>query len=111
MKTLKTSILLFALIGALLFGSVQSRANNNIPIRVALAIAKKQFKGVDADYFMISDRNISYWSIFVDAEPMKGWEHDCYILKIPRLITVPIDSVRPITFKYRLPPNATFSAL
>ena len=27
---------------------------------------------------------MTVWTIFIDAEPMKGWKHDCYIAKIPK---------------------------
>lgn len=46
----------------------------------------------------------SYWMIFVDKEPMKGWEHDCTLFRVPRILyrgeTLSADSI-----SLRLPPN------
>ena len=39
----------------------------------ALYIAQKQFTGKDVDYYIHKDMNSAVWIIFVDAEPMKGW--------------------------------------
>ncbi len=50
----------------------------------ALALAQKEFQGQDVDYFLLKDDNTTTWTIFVDAEPMKGWEHDCYLITIPK---------------------------
>lgn len=44
----------------------------------ALEVAQSQFKNKDVDYFIRDDT--TRWSVFVDAEPMKGWEHLCYEL-------------------------------
>lgn len=42
----------------------------------ALKVAEEQFTGLDVDYFILDDDASTNWNIFVDAEPMKGWEHD-----------------------------------
>lgn len=54
----------------------------------ALAIAQKQFVGQDVDYFLLNGSTSATWDIFVDAEPMKGWQHDTYIVSIPKSIGV-----------------------
>ncbi len=72
----------------------------------ALAIAQKQFPGQDVDYFILQDNSMIEWTIFVDAEPMKGWEHDCYILTIPKRLKNSIDSAIPTSIiRRKLPPS------
>lgn len=44
----------------------------------ALEILKKHFAGRDVDYYGIDTNSRDYWYFFVDAEPLKGWEHECY---------------------------------
>ena len=67
----------------------------------ALDYAKQLFKDVDADYFAIENGTSKAWKIFVDPEPMRGWEHDCYLISVdkqaplfPKVLTVSIDSLR-----------------
>lgn len=52
----------------------------------AVELAKKEFPGLDADYYFIEKENDTslYWEVFVDAEPMRGWEHQCYIVSLPK---------------------------
>lgn len=54
--------------------------------REAQKCVEKYFEGKDVDYFIHEDNNQSYWTFFVDAEPMKGWKHDCYVLTIPKQV-------------------------
>lgn len=61
-----------------------SLAQNSVSKEDALAIVKNYFNGKDVDYYLLSDNNMTVWTIFIDAEPMKGWKHDCYIAKIPK---------------------------
>lgn len=48
-----------------------------VPKQEALSIAQGQFRGQDVDYYILDDSTSSTWNIFVDAEPMKGWQHRC----------------------------------
>lgn len=57
-----------------------------VPKQEALSIAQGQFRGQDVDYYILDDSTSSTWNIFVDAEPMKGWQHDSYIIKVPKLL-------------------------
>lgn len=76
----------------------------------ALEIAQQQFQDRDVDYYIQESGKLvgmnmgGEWKIFVDAEPMKGWEHDCYLLTIPKNVLtdiVPV-STTPLT----LPPSS-----
>jgi len=52
------------------------------PLESALNFVKHDFKGRDVDYFLLQDDSETDWTIFVDAEPMKGWSHECYLYKV-----------------------------
>lgn len=78
----------------------------------ALEIAQRQFQGQDVDYFIRESVVSSYWIVFVDAEPMKGWEHDCYLLHIDKMSSVPANSAIPVAKKaLKLPPSGNFKPL
>ena len=90
----------------------------------AFSIVKSYFSGQDVDYYYCDkpvfevtdkDRYIyasqnNTWEFFVDAEPMKGWEHDCYIVSIAKEIGEYL-SPAPLLTKFRLPPMGNFSPL
>lgn len=72
----------------------------------ALEIAQRAFFEKDVDFFVLEDDSTTDWTIFVDAEPIKGWEHDCYLLTIPKLTTVPAKKLTPTNItKRNLPPE------
>lgn len=78
----------------------------------ALEIAKQEFSGRDVDYFILDDNGSTTWTIFVDAEPMKGWEHECYVLLIPRAINITINpTVSTRKIRRKLPPSGNFVPL
>lgn len=54
----------------------------------ALSIAQGQFRGQDVDYYLIDENKSPTWQVFVDAEPMKGWKHDCYVIRIPKSLDI-----------------------
>ena len=70
----------------------------------ALLIAQQQFEGRDVDYYIQDAIKAGLWNVFVDAEPMKGWEHECYILQIPKTTTEKIGGVDPIRIEERKTP-------
>ncbi len=80
----------------------------------ALLTAMSQFKDQDVDYFLLNDYSRGEWSIFVDAEPMKGWEHDCYIINVPKTVSSSSGLKPLITFtktKLNLPPQGDYEPL
>lgn len=78
----------------------------------ALTIAQRQFQGKDVDYFILQDKHPTTWTIFVDAEPMKGWEHECYLLTIPKSIPTSLNDVEPLSSVQRkMPPSGDFTPL
>ena len=46
------------------------------------------YQYADADFYVGTDtiQGVAYWLVFVDEEPMKGWEHDCVTYHIPMTI-------------------------
>ena len=77
----------------------------------ALTIAQRQFQGQDVDYYISSNTAAQVWRIFVDAEPMKGWQHDCYVLTIPKQTTAPINLVIAEKESRKMPPLGDFEPL
>lgn len=78
----------------------------------ALEIAQKVFRGKDVDYFILDDDTLQNWAIFVDAEPMKGWEHECYLLGFPKKTTfVYNENVVVSRVRLSIPPTGNFVPL
>lgn len=69
---------------SLLHMTIVVQANEVLTKEDALSIAKEQFMGQDVDYYILEDDKSDVWTIFIDAEPMKGWHHDCYTVSIPK---------------------------
>ena len=64
-------------------------------------VCKKSVKEEDVDYYVRSTLN--FWEFFVDAYPMQGWEHDCYVYYVPKTYT---SSTPVISSEHRtLPPT------
>lgn len=86
---------------------------NTISKEEALAIAKQQFKGRDVDYYILEDDSVSnQWFFFVDAQPMKGWEHECYTFQIPKFVPANYNPLRSISkTRRKLPPTGNYVPL
>ncbi len=71
----------------------------NVSKEDAFTIAQNQFIDKDVDYYILQDNNERTWTIYVDAEPMKGWSHDVYLLGIPKyaeqLLTIHVLQYHP----------------
>lgn len=83
----------------------------NVSKSTALSIAQKQFLGKDVDYYVLNNDASSVWKIFVDAEPTKGWQHDCYILTIPKSTTKNVNAISPTKEQRNSPPQEDYSPL
>lgn len=53
-----------------------------VSLEEALAVVKSHFIGQNVDYYLCG--SMPSWKIFVDAEPLSGWEHTCYLYSIRR---------------------------
>lgn len=94
-----------------LFSTVSFAQTQSVSQHDALAIAQRQFAGKDVDYYILSNSSSTVWNIFVDAEPMKGWQHDCYILTIPKSTTSNISAIVPKKEFRKMPPSEDYAPL
>lgn len=104
--------LLFILVLVLCRTLSATADTQQVSLPEALATAEKLFAGKDVDYYFLQNDIASTWTFFVDAEPTKGWQHDCYIITIPKSFnsssstTIPTNSIR-----LRMPPTGDFVPL
>lgn len=61
---------------------------------------KSEFVGRDVDYYVSQGSNQLRCTFFVDAEPLKGWEHECYLYTFDA-----VNSVQLKKISLRLPPQ------
>lgn len=109
---MKNVLLLLSVVFNCLFSTVSlAQTAKSISKDDALAIAQKQFVGKDVDYYIFSNSTSAVWNIFVDAEPMKGWQHDCYVLTIPKATTTDINTIRPRKVLRKMPPKEDYAPL
>lgn len=109
---MKAKLMLLGLLMCFIFSSTAFAQTNSVSEDDALAIAQRQFQGMDVDYFILQDDNQNAWTVFVDAEPMKGWEHDCYILTIPKTVATSVNEAVPSSKELKkLPPSGNFVPL
>ena len=115
---------LFLLLCCLINSPAIAQQMRDVSRQEALSIVKMCFNDQDVDYYLCDDpvlnvmsegEKLSFlqsnaWIFFVDAEPMKGWEHDCYIFSIAKKIGK-YQSPAPLSTKFRLPPMGNFSPL
>jgi hypothetical protein len=99
MKKLLT--LLLCLLSMPLFAQIAIRAE--VSEDEAVDIAKNLFAGRDVDIY-IGDYSSADWLVFIDEEPLKGWEHWCTYLYVQktRLFNTPI---RYSQSREKLPPS------
>lgn len=57
-----------------------------VTLSEAYELASEIMNHKDVDYYYRETKTI-FWYIFVDAEPMKGWEHEAYIITIPKIVS------------------------
>lgn len=104
---------------------VMAQQTRPISKEEALSLVKGRFAGQDVDYYLCTDDLLdvkdkegnsftasqnNWWTFFIDAEPMKGWEHDCYLVRVTKRIEE-YHSPAVIPVKFRLPPNGNFIPL
>lgn len=84
-------------------------AQSTISIDEALLIVKNNYIGSDVDYYLCNT-NSNELQIFVDEEPMKGWEHDCCLYSFSTTTPPPFNKI-PTKQTLRMPPNDILSPL
>lgn len=109
---MKHVLLLLCIIFSCLFSTVSlAQTTKSVSKSDALAITQRQFVGKDVDYYILSNSSSAVWNIFVDAEPMKGWQHDCYVLTIPKSTTADINTLVPRKESRKMPPQEDYDPL
>ena len=109
---MRAKLTLLSLLMCCILSSAAFAQTHSVSKAEALTIAQRQFQGKDVDYFILQDNSQTAWTIFVDAEPMKGWEHECYVLTVPKTITTSVNTAVPSSKVGRkLPPSGNFAPL
>ena len=88
--------------------SVSAQLMRMLTKQEALDLAKAQFSEQDVDFYLVKDSNSQFWQIFVDAEPLKGWEHSCYMLYFPKNVSANVSNILPLKKSLRLAPLRRF---
>lgn len=104
--------MLFVLILILCCTLSATADTHQVSLQEALTTAEKLFAGKDVDYYILQNDNASTWTFFVDAEPTKGWEHDCCIIVIPKSLNSSSSTTIPThRTQLRMPPSGNFVPL
>jgi len=83
----------------------------NVSAQEALAVTQKEFKGRDVDYFILSNDTTGVWNFFVDAEPMKGWSHECYTVTVPKRTDTDSGDVVATKTRRSFPPEGNYGPI
>lgn len=111
MKQLKRTIINVLML-CLFPSTILALPTRYISESMALLYAQKEFEGKDVDYYLITELDFHKdWTIFVDAEPMKGWEHECYLLTIPKQFDGLPSELIPQKQLLKLPPDVDMKPL
>lgn len=116
--------LLCLLLLCLTASSAIAQQVRNVSKQEALSLVKMGFNGQDVDYYLCEDavlnvkiegQSLSFsqsdtWIFFVDAEPLKGWQHDCYLVRVAKRQGTK-QRLIPQKTLLRLPPNGNFTPL
>lgn len=80
--------LLFMLICVAFSGDMLAKEIGRFMMIQAVNLVKKDFQDVDVDYYFVQKDygETDFLEVFVDAEPKKGWEHECYVYYLPQKI-------------------------
>ena len=81
----------------------------------AFTTVKRFFFNKDYDYYSIESSNDSQisssnWNFFVDPSPLAGWEHECYIVSVPRSVDMGVTPAASAIVRM-LPPDETLKPL
>lgn len=81
---MKIKLLILSLLFGLLYNTAKG-AEYQITESDAIDIACREINKTAVNCYILQEKTeTSVWTVFVDAEPMKGWCHDAYIITIPK---------------------------
>lgn len=75
----------------------------------ALELCKSQFGSEWIDFYVKKDSISDAWTFFVDAEPTKNWEHDCYLITISKNGPVVDATLIKNIQKLKFPPKDSYN--
>ena len=108
MLLMKRKLFLTVLLSCLFFIPATAR---NVTVEEGLAALQNRFAEKDVDIYLLEDDSSRIWRFFVDAEPMKGWEHTAYLCRIPKQTTSPTNLFPIFQASCKLPPAGTLIPL
>lgn len=108
MLLMKRKLFLTVLLSCLFFIPATAR---NVTVEEGLAALQNRFAEKDVDIYLLEDDSSRIWRFFVDAEPMKGWEHTAYLCRIPKQTTSPTNLFPIFQVSCKLPPAGTLIPL
>lgn len=108
MSLMKRKLFLTVLLSCLFFIPATAR---NVTVEEGLAALQNRFAEKDVDIYLLEDDSSRIWRFFVDAEPMKGWEHTAYLCRIPKQTTSPTNLFPIFQASCKLPPAGTLIPL
>lgn len=108
MLLMKRKLFLTVLLSCLFFIPATAR---NVTVEEGLAALQNRFAEKDVDIYLLEDDSSQIWRFFVDAEPMKGWEHTAYLCRIPKQTTSPTNLFPIFQASCKLPPAGTLIPL
>ena len=66
---------------------LMAQETRTISLEEATAVAQGCYIGQqNVNYYLCTD-SLQKWTFFADPEPLKGWEHDCRIIYVPKSIS------------------------
>lgn len=87
------------------------KAQTAVSLSQAVKAVEAQFTGQDVDYFQIIENNATHWKIFVDADPLKGWQHKCFVYSVPLTVTTSTTNIPLERKMFTLPPKGNYRPL
>lgn len=81
MQKIIQGILIFMII---MYAHTAIAQTDSVTSTEALSEVQKRFTGRDVDYFLVENSSSELWTIFVDAEPLKGWSHESYLFNVSK---------------------------
>ena len=95
------------------FTNANSQSTTQVAVseQQAFDLVMQKYDANQVDVFLLNDTsskisNQSY-TYFIDEEPMKGWEHNCCIITVPKHINAG-DDITISTQKLRMAPTGNF---
>lgn len=84
----------------------QAANAEQVSLTEAIRRVQLEFSGKDVDIYRYQPELTSiYWDFFVDAEPMKGWEHECYTYRVMKNPPSPTSEKAVTKTQLKMPPK------